>query len=119
MDCSPPGSSVHGILQGILEWVAMPSSKGSSQPRDGTCTFCLLHWQLDSLPLAPPRSPRTLFLHPGDGYPRGQEGKGRFSEGLVLAGCGPRTWVFPWPYLFGYMTSGKLLNLLVPPFPKL
>ena len=29
--CSPPGSSVHGILQaGILEWVAMPSSRGSS-----------------------------------------------------------------------------------------
>ena len=29
MDCSPPGFSVHGILQArILEWVAMPSSKG-------------------------------------------------------------------------------------------
>ena len=36
-DCSPPGSSVHGILQArILEWVAMPSSRGSSQPRDRT-----------------------------------------------------------------------------------
>ena len=35
MDCKPPGSSVHGILQArILEWFAMPSSKGSSQPRD-------------------------------------------------------------------------------------
>ena len=34
-DYSPPGSSVHGILQArILEWVAMPSSRGSSQPRD-------------------------------------------------------------------------------------
>ena len=34
MDCSLPGSSVHGILQaGILEWVAMPSSRESSQPR--------------------------------------------------------------------------------------
>ena len=31
MDCSPPGSSVHGILQArILEWVAMTLSKGSS-----------------------------------------------------------------------------------------
>ena len=31
MDCSPPGSSAHGILQaGILEWVAIPFSKGSS-----------------------------------------------------------------------------------------
>ena len=39
MDCSPPGSSVHGILQArILEWVAMPSSRGSSQPWDRTCT---------------------------------------------------------------------------------
>jgi len=35
MDCSPPGSSVHGILQArILQWVAMPTSRGSSQPRD-------------------------------------------------------------------------------------
>jgi len=37
LDCSPPGSSVHGILQArILEWVTMPSSKGSSKPRDQT-----------------------------------------------------------------------------------
>ena len=35
MDCSPPGSSFHGIFQArVLEWVAMPSSRGSSQPRD-------------------------------------------------------------------------------------
>ena len=34
-DCSPPGSSVHGILQvRILEWVAIPFSKGDSQHRD-------------------------------------------------------------------------------------
>ena len=37
MDCSPPGSSIHGILQArILEWVIMPSSRESSQFRDGT-----------------------------------------------------------------------------------
>ena len=37
MDCSPPGSSVHGILQArILEWVAMPSSRGSSWLRNQT-----------------------------------------------------------------------------------
>ena len=35
MDCSPPGFSVCGILQArILEWVGMPSSRGSSPPRD-------------------------------------------------------------------------------------
>ena len=42
MDCSPPGSSVHGILQArILEWVAISSSKGSSWPRDGTYVSCI------------------------------------------------------------------------------
>ena len=36
-DCSPPGSSVHGVLQArILQWVAMSSSRGSSPPRDRT-----------------------------------------------------------------------------------
>ena len=36
-DCSPPNSSGHEILQaGIVEWVAIPFSKGSSQPRDQT-----------------------------------------------------------------------------------
>ena len=35
MDCSPPGSSVHGVLQArILEWVAIPFCRGSSQLRD-------------------------------------------------------------------------------------
>ena len=40
MDCSPPGSSVHRILQGrIMECVAIPFSKGSSRPRDQTQIF--------------------------------------------------------------------------------
>ena len=42
MDYNLPGSSVHGILQArILDWVAMPSSRGSSQPRDWTCGSCI------------------------------------------------------------------------------
>ena len=41
MDCSPPGSSLHGILQArILEWVAIPFSRGSSWPRDWTWASC-------------------------------------------------------------------------------
>ena len=37
MDCNLPDSSIHEILQArILEWVAIPFSKGASQPRDGT-----------------------------------------------------------------------------------
>ena len=42
MDCSPPGSSVHRILLArIVEWVAMPSSRGYSQPTDWTQVFCI------------------------------------------------------------------------------
>ena len=50
MDCNPPGSSVCGIFQAsILEWVAMSSSRGSSQPKDQTHVSgigkCFLyHW---------------------------------------------------------------------------
>ena len=41
-DCGPPGSFVHGILQArILEGVAVPSSRGSSQPRDRTRVSCV------------------------------------------------------------------------------
>ena len=42
VDCSPPGSSVHGISQArILEWVATSFSRGSSQPRDWTRVSCI------------------------------------------------------------------------------
>ena len=51
MDYSPPDSSVHGLLQaGILQWVAILFSRGSSQPRDRTRH--LPHWEADSLPLS-------------------------------------------------------------------
>ena len=40
-DCILPGSPVHGICQArILEWIAISYSRGSSQPRDGTCVSC-------------------------------------------------------------------------------
>ena len=42
MDCSPPGSSVHGILQArILEWIVIPFSRGSSQSKDQTLVSCI------------------------------------------------------------------------------
>ena len=50
MDSTPPESSVHGILQaGILRWVAISFSKGSSQPVDQTqisCISCNGRWIL-------------------------------------------------------------------------
>ena len=61
MDCISPGSSVHGILQArIMEWVAIPFSRGSSQPRDQTSISCLLHRQSGSLPPAPHGRPKDL-----------------------------------------------------------
>ena len=42
MDCSPPGSSIHGIFQArVLEWVAISFSRGSSRPRDRTRVSCI------------------------------------------------------------------------------
>ena len=59
MDCSPPGSSVHGTLQArILEWVAIPFSKGSSRHRDWTWVCPIL--QADSLPSELPGKPNKL-----------------------------------------------------------
>ena len=58
LDCNPPGSSVHGILQArIREWAAMPSSRDR--------TPGLLHWQAGSLPLVPPGKPvDAVWYHP-------------------------------------------------------
>ena len=42
VDCSPPSTSVHGISPArILDWVAIPLSRGSSQPRDQTQVYCI------------------------------------------------------------------------------
>ena len=74
--CSPPGSSVHGIFQAeILEWIAMPSSRRSSRPRDWTqvsyvscigrrllvCNFCPLS-PLGRYFCCPPRRSHTRGL---------------------------------------------------------
>ena len=69
VDCSPPGSSVHGILQArILEWAAISFSRGSSWPGDGTrvpCVSCtgrgiLHHWTLGK-PETPTGYPTIQF----------------------------------------------------------
>ena len=60
MCCSLPGYSIHGIFQGrILEWVAMPSSRESSQPRARTQASCRRSpaWQADSFLTEPPGKP--------------------------------------------------------------
>ena len=70
MDCSPPGSSVHGILQArILEWVTMPFSRGSSQPKDRThvfCSSCIAGRFFTAEPPGKPWCQKTLIL---SGFP--------------------------------------------------
>ena len=58
MDCSPLGPSVHGISQaGILEWVAISFSRGSSQPRDATRVSC---WAGGFFTAEPPGKPNYV-----------------------------------------------------------
>ena len=69
MDCSLPGSSIHGIFRTrILEWVVISFSRGSSQPRDRTWVFHIAG-KLFTIsatresPFLPTSEPRCLFLH--------------------------------------------------------
>ena len=62
MDCSPPGSSVHGISPArILEWVAIFFSRGFSQPRDGICLSCVADGFFTA---EPPGKPLTSLQMP-------------------------------------------------------
>ena len=65
IDCSLPGSSVHGIFQaGILEWVANALLQGIFQSQGlNPHLLCLLHWKARSLPLALPGKPRYIHKH--------------------------------------------------------
>ena len=66
MNCSPPGSSVYGILQSrILQWVSMPLQWDFPDSGIEPCLLCLLHWQVGSLPLVRPGEPTgPLYILP-------------------------------------------------------
>ena len=80
MDCNPPGSSAHGInLVRILEWVAISSSSGSSQPRDGT----RVSYTAGTTPSEPPGQ---LWLTQGGGpYLQGRLGQTSLLENGVVS----------------------------------
>ena len=60
MDCSPPGSSVHEILQArILEWVVISFSGDLPDPEMEPASLVFLHWQANSLPLSHQRRSYT------------------------------------------------------------
>ena len=86
LDCSPPGSSVHGIPQArILEWVAIFFSRGSSWPRDQTWVLSLLLWQADYLSLSSPRKP-IVFCHTGVKWSHSNEWD-RYVNSFVFGKC--------------------------------
>ena len=63
MDCSPPGSSVHGISQArILEQVGLPFPSPGDLPNPGIELQCLLQWQVGSSPLGPLGSPTYMKI---------------------------------------------------------
>ena len=81
MDCSLPGSSVHGLFQAkLLEWIAISYSRGFSRSRkipDSGSNSHLLLWQAGSLPLV---LPGRRAWQPTPGFlPRGSHGQ----RGLV------------------------------------
>ena len=76
MDYSPRGSSVHGILQArILEWVAMPSSRGTSWPRDRTHSIMSPAMASGSLPQTPHRKPHISEWPRTNIFPGSSAGK--------------------------------------------
>ena len=67
VDCSPPGSSVRGILQArILEWFASSSSRGSSRPRDPTCVYSVSCTAGGFFTSEPPEKPFAEVVRPLD-----------------------------------------------------
>ena len=62
IDCSPLGSSVHGILQvRLLEWVSISFSRRSSQPRDRTHVSCVSCIGKRIFSTEPPRKPFEIY----------------------------------------------------------
>ena len=101
MDCSLPVSSLHGIFQAsILEWVAMPSSRGSSRPRDRTgvsCVSCIVSGY--SLPLSHQGSPYSTSMCPDTMH------SFRFSVYVTSSQSSPASQPSPAPsYLFLFWT---------------
>ena len=103
MDCSPPRSSVHRIFQArVLVWVAMPSSRGSSRPRDRThvsYVSCIGRWVLYHLcHLGSPSGKGVAWKGIGQvleerrGKSKSGMGGYRITEDEVTGHAGSRVW---------------------------
>ena len=101
---SPRGSSVHGFLQArILEWVAMPSSRGSSWPRDRTCisyVFCI-----GRRAVYPQRHLGSPWCPVADDYPKCRAWAAAYVAVNWL------TWPWPTSKFATILTSGPIIYL--------
>ena len=81
MGHSLPGSSVHGVLQArILEWVAIPFSRGSALEGSNQNLLHFLHWQVGYLPLTPSEKPLNPWQLTVKDVCRSQKGAGKSSQ---------------------------------------
>ena len=103
MDCSPPGSSVHGILQArILEWVAIPFSRGCPWPRNQIPVSCIV---ADSLPSKPRRRPPGWYrCKPNGEIRRGFTEKWDLNKDLEEV----REWVMQSPRWRNFQIIGRV-----------
>ena len=102
MVCSPPSSSVHGILQArILDWIAISFSKGIFATQGSN--VCLLHWQADSLPLSHQGNPYSIHK--------------KVLKLLTWDVCSLWLAVI-FPCLITYFPSKKSIYILPPPFSE-
>ena len=126
MDCSPPGSSIHGIFQArILEWVAISYATESSQPRDRTWVSCIAgrffiiwdtreaHLNLKGtqkgdkyLPFSSYQTAATPY-----GEPQGSSGCERHKKLLPELRCTWKEW-FKWAQTLVSSIYRKVLNSL-------
>ena len=103
MDCSPPGSSVHRILQArILEWVIMLYSRGSSWPRDRTHVSCVSCIAGGFFTTAPPGNCAVKVLPPA-------------SQAGCLTLCMWEKWLNPLPSPGGLSESLRLRSFSLVP----
>ena len=93
MDCSLPGSSIHGIFQArVLEWVAISFSRGSSRPRDRTQVShivgrCFTNWATREALLSLEREALMSYM----------TGTSSFSsQNCRFSACEIRVWTRPW-----------------------
>ena len=87
LDCNSPGSYLLGIFQArILEWVAISSSKGSSQLRDRTCIFSICRWILYQLSHL--QSPTNCYRNTNQNGQNGHHQK--LTNNKCWRGCGEK-----------------------------